>query len=299
MSSTTRRRSFGFGPFPLGHECVGTVAEVGPDCTDVAVGDVVGVAWHIACGTCAQCELGHTARCLRHGDAQYGLPVNGAWGGCFDELIRVPYADFNLVELPAGVDPVHLATLVGAGGVPYLALGRAPHGTALSGVDAAAAGVAFLLVLVRQTGHPRALPTSADLAAYRIIQEGLTLRSGFRMILQSEPDLEVVGEGGAVDPRVGAAVPFYGVIRGELPDFSGLKAEIQGHYAQTDVTVSARVPGDGLRAIIPAQSGITPEIHVHPAQHAFFKDSHPGVYHAESATKAWERTLEFLRERLG
>ena len=101
----------GLGPFPLGHECVGTVVEVGPGCTNVAVGDVVGVAWHIACGTCAQCQLGHTARCLLHGDAQYGLPVNGAWGGTFDELIRVPYADFNLAKLPAGVDPVHLASI--------------------------------------------------------------------------------------------------------------------------------------------------------------------------------------------
>ncbi|MGW5776461.1 alcohol dehydrogenase catalytic domain-containing protein [Streptomyces sp. NPDC003863] len=101
----------GFGPFPLGHECVGTVVEVGPDCTDIAVGDIVGVAWHVACGTCAQCGLGHTARCLLHGDAQYGLPVNGAWGGTFDELIRVPYADFNLAKLPDGIDPVHLASI--------------------------------------------------------------------------------------------------------------------------------------------------------------------------------------------
>ena len=36
------------GPFPLVHECLGTVVEVGADCTTVAVGDVVGVAWHIA-----------------------------------------------------------------------------------------------------------------------------------------------------------------------------------------------------------------------------------------------------------
>lgn len=101
----------GLGPFPLGHECVGTVVEVGPDCTGVAVGDVVGVAWHIACGTCAQCKLDHPARCLRYGDAQYGLPVNGLWGGTFSELIRVPYADYNLTKLPPGVDPVHLASI--------------------------------------------------------------------------------------------------------------------------------------------------------------------------------------------
>lgn len=101
----------GLGPFPLGHECVGTVVEVGPDCTNVNVGDVVGVAWHIACGSCAQCRLGHPARCLHHGDAQYGLPVNGFWGGTFSELIRVPYADYNLAPLPAGIDPVHLASI--------------------------------------------------------------------------------------------------------------------------------------------------------------------------------------------
>lgn len=101
----------GFGPFPLGHECVGTVVEVGTDCAKVTVGDVVGVAWHIACGTCGQCRLGHPARCLLHGEAQYGLPTNGAWGGTFDELIRVPYADYNLAKLPAGVDPIHLASI--------------------------------------------------------------------------------------------------------------------------------------------------------------------------------------------
>lgn len=34
----------GAGPFALGHECVGVVTEVGPACTEVSVGDTVGVA---------------------------------------------------------------------------------------------------------------------------------------------------------------------------------------------------------------------------------------------------------------
>jgi alcohol dehydrogenase len=62
-------------------------------------------------GRDAQCRLGHPARCLAHGDAQYGLPVNGFWGGTFSELIRVPYADYNLAPLPDGIDPVHLASI--------------------------------------------------------------------------------------------------------------------------------------------------------------------------------------------
>ena len=36
----------------------------------------------------------------------------------------------------------------------------------------------------------------------------------------------------AADPRVSAAVPFYGMIEGELPDFSGLRAEVLGHYGE-------------------------------------------------------------------
>jgi alcohol dehydrogenase len=100
-----------FGPFPLGHECVGTVTAVGADCANVKVGDLVGVAWHIACGACERCLNGLPARCLEHGDAQYGLPINGTWGGTFSELVRVPYADYNLAPIPAGVDPVHLASV--------------------------------------------------------------------------------------------------------------------------------------------------------------------------------------------
>lgn len=34
----------GAGPFPLGHECVGTVVEVGGECVGVAVGDVVALS---------------------------------------------------------------------------------------------------------------------------------------------------------------------------------------------------------------------------------------------------------------
>lgn len=100
-----------FGPFALGHECVGVVTAVGPDCTNFSVGDKVGVAWHVACGTCAQCLVGHPARCERYWNSQYGLPVRGEWGGTFSELIRVPFADFNLARLPDNVDPIHLASI--------------------------------------------------------------------------------------------------------------------------------------------------------------------------------------------
>src|SRR5689334_12738120 len=43
------------GPFAIGHEGVALVAEVGDAVTSVVPGQLVAVAWHIACGTCRQC----------------------------------------------------------------------------------------------------------------------------------------------------------------------------------------------------------------------------------------------------
>ncbi|MCL7377988.1 dienelactone hydrolase family protein [Streptomyces sp. 35G-GA-8] len=103
----------------------------------------------------------------------------------------------------------------------------------------------------------------------------------------------------AKDQRISAAVPFYGVNRDGIPDFSNLKAEILGHYGAEDDTVSPSSLKE-LRTAIESQSGIVPVIHVYPgAGHAFFNDGRPEAYHAESAALAWDRTITFLRERLG
>jgi alcohol dehydrogenase len=42
--------------------------------------------------------------------AMYGAPIGGSWGGLFSDLVRVPYADAMLVPLPAGLDPVAMAS---------------------------------------------------------------------------------------------------------------------------------------------------------------------------------------------
>lgn len=102
----------------------------------------------------------------------------------------------------------------------------------------------------------------------------------------------------ARDPKVAAAVPFYGVIPGPLPDFSGLKAEVLGHYGELDTTV----PPESLQRLgsaIEEQSGIVPRFHLYPAGHAFFNDRRPQAHNAKAAALAWERTLAFLRITLG
>jgi alcohol dehydrogenase (NADP+) len=66
---------FGRGAFPLvpGHEIAGTVAEVGPEVTDFAVGDRVGMGCICnSCGECKQCEAGEEQFCERGMVMTYG-----------------------------------------------------------------------------------------------------------------------------------------------------------------------------------------------------------------------------------
>ncbi|WP_410566825.1 glutathione-independent formaldehyde dehydrogenase [Amycolatopsis sp. cmx-4-61] len=94
----------------LGHENMGFVAEIGAGVTRVKVGDRVSVPFNIACGTCRNCLEGWTSFCLRVNPAEgmdgaaYGYANMGPYDGGQAEYLRVPYADFNLLELPAGTE---------------------------------------------------------------------------------------------------------------------------------------------------------------------------------------------------
>lgn len=69
------------------------------------------VPWSINCGTCDNCRAGLTAHCTAVPHmAMYGAPIGGSWGGLFSDLVRVPFADAMLVPLPAGLDPVAMAS---------------------------------------------------------------------------------------------------------------------------------------------------------------------------------------------
>ena len=94
----------------LGHENMGIVEETGPGVTRVKPGDRVSVPFNIACGTCRNCAGGWTSFCLRTNPtegvdgAAYGYAQMGPYQGGQAEYLRVPFADFNLLELPQGTE---------------------------------------------------------------------------------------------------------------------------------------------------------------------------------------------------
>ncbi len=102
------------GPFPIGHECVGEVAEVGPSVSRFKRGDKVIVPWAISCGGCSHCLSGLTSKCKEAGETMfsaYGFgEAMGPFGGMISDTIRVPFADHMLVKVPQGIDHVSLAS---------------------------------------------------------------------------------------------------------------------------------------------------------------------------------------------
>lgn len=100
------------GPFAFGHECVAEVVDVGDSVGGVRPGSLVSVAFQISCGACGPCRAGRSGSCDETPRlAMYGLPIGGNWGGFLSDVVRVPYADQMLVEIPAGVAPATAASL--------------------------------------------------------------------------------------------------------------------------------------------------------------------------------------------
>ncbi len=104
------------GPFCVGHECIGEVVETGDDVHQFRKGQVVIVPWAISCGICPTCSTGIYSNCGNTGDnkllSAYGFGEGtGPWGGSVSDLLRVPFADTMLIELPDNVNPYHCSSL--------------------------------------------------------------------------------------------------------------------------------------------------------------------------------------------
>jgi len=93
----------------LGHENLGIIEEAGSGVTTLEPGDRVVMPFNVACGFCKNCQAGFTGFCLTvnpsgFAGGAYGYVAMGPYPGGQAEYLRVPYADFNCLPLPAGTE---------------------------------------------------------------------------------------------------------------------------------------------------------------------------------------------------
>jgi len=95
-------------------------------------------------------------------------------------------------------------------------------------------------------------------------------------------------------PDLTAAIPFYGS-QPAPEDVPRIKASMLLHYAGEDPRINAGIPA--FEAAL-KKAGIDYRIHAYEgAGHAFMNDT-GARYHKVAAELAWQRTVEFLKEKL-
>jgi threonine dehydrogenase-like Zn-dependent dehydrogenase len=99
-------------PFPIGHECVAEIVEVGEKVSSFVPGQLVSVPFQISCGECDACRQGRSGNCTTVAFmSTYGFgPAVETWGGFLSDLVCVPYAEHMLVPVPAGLEAASVAS---------------------------------------------------------------------------------------------------------------------------------------------------------------------------------------------
>ena len=64
-------------PFLLGHEAAGLIEAIGPDVTDLEVGDFVVLNWRAVCGECRACKRGRPQYCFATHNATQKMTLDG------------------------------------------------------------------------------------------------------------------------------------------------------------------------------------------------------------------------------
>ena len=136
------------------------------------------------------------------------------------------------------------------------------------------------------------------------------LRGALRFLQEKEPvyaeHLGVVGfcMGGSLAlllacraPELKAAVPFYGDAPDPMDQIGRIRCPVLFFAGGKDRWINE----SKVRALEEAfeRYGVQGEVRVYPdADHAFFNDTRPDVYHAAAAQDAWTRTLGLLSRTL-
>jgi uncharacterized zinc-type alcohol dehydrogenase-like protein len=109
-------------PCVPGHEIVGRVAEIGPDVTKFAVGDMVGVGCLVdSCGECPECRDGLENYCSRGATGTYNAgdkhgTAPRTFGGYSGSIV---VTERFVVRVPEALDPAAAAPILCAGITTY------------------------------------------------------------------------------------------------------------------------------------------------------------------------------------
>jgi threonine 3-dehydrogenase len=212
-------------PMTIGHEYVGTIAEVGSNVHGYKIGDLVSGEGHIVCGKCRNCLAGRRHLC----NATSGVGVNRP--GAFAEYLSLPAknvwpADPNISkDILSIFDPFGNAThtalsfkllgedvlITGAGPIGLMAVAIAKH-----------AGARFVVItdmnsyrleLAKKMGATVAL----NIKENRLfdVQKELGMKEGF------DVGLEMSGSGAALEDMIenmchGGKIAMLGIPSGDL-----------------------------------------------------------------------------------
>ncbi|MGE5262713.1 MAG: L-threonine 3-dehydrogenase [Acidobacteriota bacterium] len=188
-------------PMTIGHEFVGTVAEIGSNVHDLNVGDVVSGEGHIVCGKCRNCLAGRRHLCK---DTK-GVGVNRT--GAFAEYLSIPvtnvwHADPRIpMDILSIFDPfgnaTHTALSFPVLGEDVLVTGAGPIGIMATAI-AKHAGARYIvttdmnsyrLTLAKRMGATVAMDIRAKTLTE--VQKELGMKEGF------DVGLEMSGNGAA------------------------------------------------------------------------------------------------------
>jgi carboxymethylenebutenolidase len=99
----------------------------------------------------------------------------------------------------------------------------------------------------------------------------------------------------AVDPRIRAAVPFYGQPPATT-DLDGIACPILAFYGENDANLINTLP-EVTEAMKDAEVDFESKVY-EGTGHAFFNDTNVLAYNRAAATDSWKRTLAFLEGNL-
>jgi threonine dehydrogenase-like Zn-dependent dehydrogenase len=240
-------------PLVLGHEIVGTVAELwGDERADVAVGDRVVLEEALSCHRCAVCLSGRHRLCPNSG--RYGgtalSSAPGLWGGFAERVFVAPNARVH--HVPAGLDG-RVATLFIplsnglswltstarlAPGESVLVMGAGQHG--LASVAAARRSGAGLVIAAGKSGDAARLAAAQALGADVVLDVDetplvaqaldLTGGRGFDIVVDTTPGPAATLDDAVRAAAIGGRVVIAGIKRGSTSSLDTdvvLRREIQ------------------------------------------------------------------------